>query len=166
MSTRKNRFYEEVLYKVYCENPRPLWNNIFTTIVMVFTGITAATFEVSEDYRIPKIALWLLIGICSIIHQGCIWPKLLWISRLDSLATLALQTLYVITFYETAPWWVWTLAVVTVIVFIYYYYRFYQNPPISMIQYIRLVNLWHIGVTATTIALYATAGLSPESPEK
>ena len=169
MNTRKPRFYiPDELYKTYCEDPKPIWNNIFTTLVMVFTGISATTFEPDEynGCRIPKIIMWLIICVCSIVHQGCIYPQYLWVSRLDSLATITNMTLYVLTFYETAPWWVWVIVASTILVFIYYYYRFYADPPISMIQYCRLVNLWHVGTTAVVISCYATAGLSQESPGK
>ena len=34
MNTRKPRFtIPDELYKTYCEDPKPLWNNIFTTLV-------------------------------------------------------------------------------------------------------------------------------------
>lgn len=160
MSGRKPRLfdlndYDESIVE-FCKNPRPLWEIVITSIIMSLTGIIlAAIMNQSKDYRAVIIILWLLIPLGSVLYQGCIYPNNQILSCLDTTCVWVIIVIYSVIFGPIAPWWCWLVAAAAVIMFLVYQFRRWnpENPP-TVMEYIWLVNSWHILTIATMLTMY------------
>lgn len=160
INTRKPRFndnYYDIPFKEFKKNPKPLWEIGLVTIIMVINGITfTAIYDTTEGYRALIIALWVVIGICSVLFQACFYTEAVMLEWLDCIFVWFLGIIYGIVFIPIAEWYSWVVAALAVSVFlILQVYRSYESTTVLTIIY--LVNAWHIMVIITTILLYTTS---------
>ena len=146
--------YDESIIE-FCKNPRPLWEIVVVSVIMSLTGIIlAAIMNQSKDFRAAIIVLWFVIPLGSVLYQGCIYPNNQILSWLDTACVSAMITMYTIVFAPIAPWWCWLVAAAAIVMFLVYQVRRYSDDPPTVMEYIWLVNSWHILTIATMVTMY------------
>lgn len=133
-----------MLYKDFIKKPTPLYSVIFMNIMMCFFGFSVSFTHTSVEWaRITLSVLWITMLVASSLNQGMLAHNVC--TRLfDMTNAFALQTIYIILYWNTMEWWHTVSGIVAVTCFIGFHMFFLEKATLS--QYVNIVNLWHIWV--------------------